>query len=115
MSEEKNNRTKRFYFRTTEEEAVYIMGKFKTSGMKRLSDYLRKMSMLGFVLTFDTSEFLQMQKNISTVASNVNQIARRINSTSNIYSEDMKEIQKGVERIWQSQEYIQSRLRKLNL
>ena len=85
------NRSKRFNFRATEEEATFIKEKFKASGLSNLSDYLRKMSMLGFILQFDDDELKKMQITMSNIASNINQIARRSNSTHNIYAEDIEE------------------------
>lgn len=109
-----SNRTKRFYFRATDEEAEFIKGKFQKSGMKNLSDYLRKMSMLGFILHFDENEIKKMQLTMSNIASNINQITRRANSTGNIYAEDINEIKEVLDKLWQSQAYIQSMLHKLN-
>ena len=109
------NRSKRFNFRATEEEATFIKEKFKASGLSNLSDYLRKMSMLGFILQFDDDELKKMQITMSNIASNINQIARRSNSTHNIYAEDIEEIKEVLNKLWQSQAYIQSMLHKLNL
>ncbi|CDI40532.1 Mobilization protein [Tepidanaerobacter acetatoxydans Re1] len=42
--------------------------------------------------------------------SNMNQIAKRVNSTSNIYSEDIEEIKEMMRELWQLQKSILSKL-----
>ena len=47
---------------------------------------------------------------ISCVSRNINQIAKRINATDNIYAEDMKQIKQTQEEIWQLLKSIELRL-----
>ena len=48
---------------------------------------------------------------IQKVGVNVNQIAKRVNSTGNAYKEDLEEIKGALEKIWQLQRYTLSKLR----
>ena len=61
-------------------------------------------------MSFDLKELLRLTRNI---AGNINQIAVRVNSTNNIYKEDITELQDGVEQIWQQLRSFQSKLHRL--
>lgn len=114
MNESIINRKSKISFRINEDEKAIIQKRFELSGQKRLSDYLRLISMNGYILTFDKNEIDKMRSGIANISNNINQIARRINSTGNIYSEDITELKEKIDELWQLQVYIQSTLRKLN-
>ena len=48
---------------------------------------------------------------LQSIGKNINQIAKRVNSTTNIYKEDIDEIKARLDEIWQLQRYILSNLR----
>ena len=50
---------------------------------------------------------------INRISTNVNQIAKRVNTTGTIYQSDIDELKKGVKEIWQQQVFMQSELQKL--
>ena len=82
----------------------------KAMHIKNREAYLRKMAIDGQCIRYDYSEFAdEMKRNnylLSNMTNNLNQIARRVNSTSNIYDEDFKEIHKIIEVIWEEQKKI---------
>ena len=45
---------------------------------------------------------------IQKIGVNVNQIARRVNSTGTVYAQDMEDIKGALAEIWQLQRYILS-------
>ena len=67
----------------------------------------------GVVVRLDERKISDIFRCVINIANNVNQIAVRVNSTGNIYSEDIAEIQRGVDTILQQQRYFQSELLKL--
>ena len=78
--------------------------------IKNMSGYLRKMAIDGYILQVDYSNFDKISENLTGVSRNINQIAKRINATDNIYAEDMRQIKKSQEEIWQLLKSILSQL-----
>lgn len=111
--EEKNKRTRSVQVRLTQEEYDFLEQKFLLSGYKSKSEFMRIAFFETLIVQFnadDLKELLRLTRNIS---SNINQIAVRVNSTGNIYKEDIKQLQDGVEQIWQQLRSFQSKLRQL--
>jgi hypothetical protein len=48
--------------------------------------------------------------NVGRIAGSVNQVAKRINTTDNIYAEDITELQKRQEEAWRLLKEIQQKL-----
>ena len=77
----------------------------------QLGAYMRKMAIDGYIIYTDIKNIKQYIRELQTIGKNINQIARRVNSTTNIYKEDIEEIKKRLDEIWQLQRYILSNLR----
>ncbi len=103
-------RNKQIKFFTTEEEKEIILKKMDLIGIKNQGDYLRKMAIDGMIFKIDNTPLKEISVNISRLSSNINQIARISNSNGNIYADDIKDIKEIVNKIWQSQKYIISKL-----
>ena len=97
-------------FYVDEDERAAIKLKMQKMGMKNQSVYLRKMALEGRIIQVDYSVFTDIGKSISGVSRNINQIAKRINTTDNVYAEDMRQIKKTQEEIWLLLRSIESRL-----
>lgn len=106
MSEQKREKVIRF--RVSDEEEKAIQNAFEKSGCTTLSDYLRTISMYCCIFEIDEKELAAIRRAISSVANNINQITIRVNSTGNVYQEDMQGIRNGVEKLWQQQAFILS-------
>ena len=52
-----------------------------------------------------------MNKELQRIGRNINQIAKRVNSTSSIYMTDIEELKEDIQNIWQLQRTILSILR----
>ena len=100
-------------FRVNDEENKLIEEKFLISKCKSKSQFMRAMIFKGFIIKFDDKKLKNISRNISGIASNINQIALRVNSTGNIYAEDISEIQKDINELWRQQRYFQAELQKL--
>jgi len=96
----KRTRPVQIKFYVTEDERDFILKKMEVAKIKKQSDYLRKMACDGYILNVDFSEFRDLFANLKKAAVNINQIARRVNSTNNVYSEDVAELQERQEKIW---------------
>ena len=99
--------------RLTEEEYEAIQRKFQNSGLRSRSEFVRTMIFEGHIVQFSESELREIHRLMTTIANNVNQIAVRANSTGNVYNEDITQIKKEIEEIWQPLRYFQSQLLRL--
>jgi len=97
-------------FYVDDDELAAIRLKMEKINMTNQSLYLRKMALEGRIIKVDYSVFNEIGNSISGVSRNINQIAKRINATDNIYAEDMKQIKQTQEEIWQLLKSIELRL-----
>lgn len=88
------NRTRpiRIEFCVSENEHRIIKSKMAQLGTKNMGAYLRKMAIDGYIIKVDYTQQKMLAAAVSRVASNINQICRRINSTGHLYTEDVKEL-----------------------
>jgi hypothetical protein len=98
------------FFVTADEKAV-IQKRMELVGLTNMSTYLRKISMDGYLINADYTYIKEMNAELSAIGRNINQIAARANSTGIIYADDIAEIKKKQEEIWQLQKSILSNLR----
>ena len=85
----KQNRTTPVQFYLNDDEQYILYTKFKASGMKSMSAFLRKLILYGYVYDVDYSYLRNYNTELGRISSSLNQIAKRVNSTGNIYREDM--------------------------
>ena len=97
-------------FRVTERERDFIAQKMKAAKIKNQSAYLRKMSIDGFIINVDFTDFRQLFANIGRIAGSVNQVAKRINATDNVYADDIAELQNRQEETWRLLNEIHQKL-----
>ncbi len=88
------NRTRpiKLEFYVTDQEHRLIRHKMQQIGTRNLSAYLRKMAIDGYVIKVDYTEQKKLAAAVSRVASNVNQLCRRIHQTGHFYEEDVAEL-----------------------
>ena len=98
-------------FRVTPEERKLIEQKMALLPTKQIGAYLRKMAIDGYIIYTDLSEIKEFQKELQAIGRNINQIAKRINSTDSVYSTDIAEIKERLDEIWQLQRRILLSLR----
>lgn len=110
MVQEKRSRPIQMIFRVNEHEKEVIRKRMELAKTKRQSAFLRKMAMDGMILNVDYSQIREINALIGKVSGNINQIAKRVNSTSRIYPEDIAELKKRQEEIWDLLKSMQSKL-----
>ena len=69
------------------------------------------MAIDGFVIYTDTTNIKEMNWQLHKIGVNINQIAKKVNTTGAIYSDDIKELKERLEEIWQLQRTIALSLR----
>ena len=90
------NRKRKIVLRcpVTEEERKLIEQKMAQLPTSQIGAYLRKMAIDGYIIYVDVKNIKQYIQELQAIGKNINQIARRVNSTTNIYKEDIEEIKK---------------------
>lgn len=106
MANRKRNIQMKFY--VTEEEKRLIDKKMAQLPTRRYGAYLRKMAIDGYIIQVDTRDIKEMNKLLSAIGRNINQIAKRVNSGGPTYQADMEEIRERLDQIWQLQRRILS-------
>ncbi len=96
-------RTNRNEFHLNDDEQYILDEKFKLSGMKSKSAFLRKLILYGYVYEVDYSYLRNYNTELGRISSSLNQIAKRINSTNHIYQEDMNEVKELMNEVWRTQ------------
>jgi len=101
-------RTVQVKFYVTEDERKLIEEKMKLVPTNNMAAYLRKIAIDGYIIQVDHTDIKAMTAEIQKIGVNVNQIARRVNSTGTVYAQDMEDIKGALAEIWQLQRYILS-------
>ena len=96
----KRRRTIPLMFYVTPEERDQIEAKMAQLGTKNMGAYLRKMAIDGYIIKVDYTQQKKLAAAVSRVASNINQICRRINSTGHFYADDIAELKERQGEIW---------------
>ena len=96
----KEGRTIGLYTKVSPEEKELIAKKMALLGTKNQRAYLRKMALDGYVIRLDMSDVRELIRLLRNVSNNVNQIARRVNETRNLYAEDVEDIRQGYLGVW---------------
>lgn len=109
MANRKRNIQMKFW--VTPEEKELIDEKMKQLPTQRYGAYLRKMAIDGYIIYTDTTDIKEMNKILSAISRNINQIAKRLNAGGPTYEADIQEIRERQEEIWQLQRHILSNQR----
>ena len=95
----------------TAEDRKLIEYKMSLVPTNQIGAYLRKMAIDGYIIYTDTTGIQKFNKELQRIGRNINQIAKRVNSTSSIYMTDIEELKEDIQNIWQLQRTILSTLR----
>lgn len=82
-----------------EEEKQIFEKKMKLAKCKTMSHFLRKCVLEKEIYQVDLQPFADLQGLLYNATSNINQIAKRVNSTGIIYSDDINDIKKQIDHI----------------
>ena len=102
-------RTNPVQFYLDDDEQYILDEKFRLSGMKSKSAFLRKLILYGYVYDVDYSYLRNYNTELGRISSNLNQIAKRVNSTGNIYKEDINEVKELMNKVWRTQKSMLSK------
>ena len=83
-----------------EQELNLIQHKMRQLGTHNFGAYTRKMLIDGYIIKVNYTEQKKLAAAVSRIASNINQICRRINQTGRFYAADIAELKARQEEIW---------------
>jgi len=98
----------RFMVDETERDLIYK--RMEQSGIKSLRAYLLKMACDGRVIHVELDSVKEMCRLLGNATNNINQIARRVNETGNIYAADVADLKLRCDEIWAQTKEILRRL-----
>lgn len=109
MANRKRNIQLKLWVSQEEKDLIYF--KMTQVPTDNIGAYIRKMSIDGYIINIDMSEIKKSNSELQIIGKNINQIAKRVNSTNSIYADDITELRELLKEIWQLQRRILSKLR----
>jgi len=108
-----NKRETAILIRMSESELSQIRMRMEEYGTTNMSAFIRKMAIDGYIVKLELPELKEMTRLLSSYSSNLNQIAKRVNATGNIYPVDFDEILRQQDNLWTAAEKIIRTLSKI--
>ena len=93
----------------SDDEQYILEQKVKASGMRYKSSFLRHQILYGYVYDIDYSELREYNAALGKIGNNLNQIAKRMNATGNVYAADVKEVKELMKQVWDTQKAMLSK------
>jgi hypothetical protein len=87
----------------SDKEQYILEQKVKISSMKSKSAFLRRLILYGFVYDIDYYDLRDYNYTLGKISGNLNQIAKRMNATGNVYKADVEEVKKLMKQVWDTQ------------
>ena len=84
-----------------ERKLSIVRHKMNKLGTRNFGEYVRKMLIDGYIIKVDYTEQKRLAAAVSHVASNINQICRRINNTGHVYDADVAELKERMADVWE--------------
>lgn len=108
-----SGRTIPLYFKVSPKEKARIDEKMDQLGIHNRRAYLRKMAVDGYAVRVDMADFKALVSLLRICSNNLNQIAKRVNSTGNLYAEDVADLQSRYGELWNAVSTILSKMGNL--
>ena len=80
--------------------------KMEQLGTKNLGAYLRKIAVDGYVIQLDLSDIRELVSLLRRTSNSLNQLTKRVHETGNIYSDDIEELRKSYDKLWETADEI---------
>ncbi len=93
----------------SDDEQYILEQKVKVSGMRDKSSFLRHLILYGYVYDIDYSDLREYNTALAKIGNNLNQIAKRMNATGNVYKADVNEVKELMQKVWHTQKSMLSR------
>ena len=112
MDKHRNKNRSRKYgivIHLSEDEKYILDEKAKCSNMKSRAAFIRHLIIYGYVYDIDYTELREYNSALAKIGNNLNQIAKRMNATGNVYEADVKEVKELMQKVWHTQKSMLSR------
>ena len=96
----RSGRTIPLYFKVSPEEKKIIEKRWRSLAFTTSGPTYGKMAVDGYAVQVDMSDFKALVSLLRNCANNLNQIAKRVNSTGNLYQEDVADLQERYRELW---------------
>jgi SepF-like predicted cell division protein (DUF552 family) len=96
----KRKRNVQILFCVTQEEKNLIRRKMLLSKTRNMGAYLRKMAIDGYIVNVDTTPMKQIYNEMHKIGININQIAKKVNTTGDIYYDEIEKLKARLDEIW---------------
>ena len=83
------------------QELNLVQHKIRQLGTHNFGAYDRKMLIDGYIIKVDYTEQKKLAAAVSRIATNINHVCRRINSTARCYEDDVAELKARQAEIWE--------------
>ena len=112
MDKHRNQNRSRKYgivIHLSEDEKYILDEKTKCSNMTSRAAFIRHLILYGYVYDIDYSELQEYNDALARIGNNLNQIAKRMNATGNVYQADVNEVKELMQKVWHTQKSMLSR------
>ena len=92
--------TNRVTVRLTDDELQRMKFKMNELEISSMSAYMRKMILDGYCVKIDTKDLSELVYLLRMCSNNLNQYAKKANGLGLVYQQDIKELQKRLDEIW---------------
>lgn len=95
------NRTRNIQLKIclNEEEKQIFEKKMKLTKCKTMSHFIRKSVLEGDIFVIDLQPFVDLQGLLYNATNNINQIAKRVNTTAVIYKDDIQTMKEKIDSL----------------
>ena len=111
---DKSSKSRDIHIRLSNDELKLIKEKMQLHNCENMSAFIRKMAIDGYVINFDIPELDELISLLRKTSNNINQIAKKVNSTDKIYGNEIKEIQSSQSKLWEKINQIVLLITELN-
>ena len=101
------------YLMLSDDELEILNKKYELSGCKTLRQFIMKCILEKDIFVLDMKVFKEMSTNIGRITGSINQIAKRVNSTSIIYKDDINDLKKLLEKQGKDIYFLRKKLYEL--
>ena len=84
-----------------EQELSVVRHKMNQLGTRNFGAYARKMLIDGYIIKVDYTEQKKLAAAVNKIATNINHVWRRINSTGHFYDADVAELKERMDDVWE--------------
>ena len=78
--------------------------------LARIREKQKELGIDGYCVNLDLSDVAQVSTLLRQCSNNLNQYAKRVNESGRIYAEDIRDLQKRLNELWEMQKLILKRL-----